>query len=82
MTDDEFALLDELYFVIAYDQLQQDVGFSDEKLSELILDFYERGWVKILETVDMEVAEIPQRETLKSCYFLASKKGLQAHNSQ
>lgn len=82
MTDDEFTLLDELYFVISYEQLQQEVGFSDKKLSSLILDFYEKGWVKILKTVDMEVAAIPEGEELKKCYFLASKKGLQAHNTR
>lgn len=81
MTDDEFTVLDELYFVIAFDQLSAELGMPEGKLIAILLNLYQKGWVRILETVDEDIPELPDGNQIKSCFFLASKKGLQAHNS-
>jgi hypothetical protein len=82
MTDDEYALLDELYFVIAYDQLKQAVGWPDAKVRDVLQALFDKGWVRVFHSPDHAAdVESLARVDLEKSYFLASKTGLQAHNS-
>lgn len=81
MTDEEFEILDQLYFVVSFDQLKSELDFQEDQLLNELTGLYHKGWIKILKTVDDEVSAVPDPTTLKQCFFLATKKGLQAHNS-
>lgn len=83
MTDDEFDVLDELYFVQSYGQLEKLVDFNSFRLLHTLQGLYEKGWIKVMKEIDDEVPEdqIDLQSAGTTYFFLASKKGLLAHNS-
>ncbi|REE05729.1 hypothetical protein [Marinoscillum furvescens] len=83
MTDEQFDVLDELYFVMSHDELREATGLNDEKLIAVLAELYEAGWIKIMHTVDEELApdQVDLKTNAATYYYLASKKGLLAHNS-
>ncbi|MFT6866108.1 MAG: DNA-binding MarR family transcriptional regulator [Cyclobacteriaceae bacterium] len=83
MTDDEFNVLDELYFVRSYTELKGLVSYADEALIPILKSLNEKDWIKFLINMDDEWAanlELTDQQFIES-YFLATKKGLLAHNS-
>ena len=81
MTDSEYELLDELYFIQDFEELQQKLGLSDSELSVLLSSVIAKGWVRCASRIDgLEVPE-PKPEIFKKQSFLATKEGLFAHNS-
>ncbi|WP_258103378.1 hypothetical protein [Marinoscillum sp. MHG1-6] len=82
MTDDEFNVLDELYFVISFDQLLDQVDYDELQLLEILKKLQSQGWVRCHKTVDeeWEISDLTNQQ-LKHSYFLATKTGLLAHNS-
>ena len=82
MTELEFDVLDELYFVLSYSQLAEACQLDDSDLVATLEILYQKGWLKVLQTVDEEAREPLELTRLyHSYYYLASKKGLHAHNS-
>ncbi|MEQ9405514.1 MAG: hypothetical protein RIM99_18140 [Cyclobacteriaceae bacterium] len=82
MEDDEFDVLDELYFVISYSELQDRLDLGEERLREVLIRLYEKGWVRIYESMEVEAEEADLNNKFKFYFYLASKKGLMAHNRQ
>lgn len=82
MTDYEFDILDELYFVHSFAHLQKELDYTDEVLIATLKSMEIKGWVRFLKDVDEEWQQndITFNEFTKS-YFLATKNGLLAHNS-
>ena len=82
MNDLEFDVLDELYFVISYPDLAEACGLSDEELIATLQDLYQKGWIKVLNSVDEEVksSEMDLTADFAAYYYLATKNGLLAHN--
>lgn len=82
MSDREFDLLDELYFVQPYSYLQESLGWEDEVLLETLTSLYTKGMIKCLSGPDEErFDQVNIFVEGKSLYFLATKKGLMAHNT-
>jgi len=83
MTDIEFQILDELYFMQPYSHLVKNIGLTDSSLSAGLLSLLEKGWVRCYTSPNEEVdfRHCDYRNNYWSLYFLASKKGLIAHNS-
>lgn len=83
MTDEEFEVLDELYFVQSFRQLEKLVDLAPETLVKTLQSLFDKGWIKVMIGVDEELPE--NQVNLQSAgtdyFFLASKKGLLAHNS-
>lgn len=84
MTDEEFDIIDELYFVTAYADLKDATSLSDEILKSSLIKMMNEGWVRIYKSVDeeSEVDLLDMENDFKSYFYLASKKGLFEHNSQ
>lgn len=84
MTDLEFDVLDELYFVISFQDLQDTLGLEEEALSAVLYDLIAKGWVKCLESFSETLT--PTKEDFIQNYrnyqYLATKAGLLAHNSR
>jgi len=83
MTDDEFEVLDELYFVQTFHELIKLTGKEAEELKRILSVLYDKGWIRVFKEVD---EEIPVEETdwihhAERYIFLASKEGLMAHNT-
>ncbi len=83
MTDAEYDILDELYFVTPYEHLKQESGYSDDELKINLIKLVKEGMVKVYLSMDEEaVEEVDLGSAFDSYYYLASKKGLFAHNSR
>ncbi len=83
MTEQEFDILDELYFVQSFKDLMELTTLSESDLRICLYDLIEKGWVKCLDHINMEVIlKHPDMETNYSrYYYLATKAGLLAHNT-
>ena len=82
MTNAEFELLDELYFVISYHDLKERLGWADEQLCEQLTALFANGWLRVFKSPDDTMDfELISDEILMNAYLLASKAGLKAHNS-
>jgi len=82
MSDAEFDLLDELYFVQPFSYLREALAWEDRLLLETLDSLYKEGFVKCLKSPDEErFDQVNVVEEGKNLYFLATKKGLMAHNA-
>ena len=84
MTDEEFDIIDELYFVTAYQDLKDATAFSDESLKTNLINMARNGWIRIYKSVDeeSELEQLDLDKDFKAYFYLASKKELFEHNSQ
>ena len=84
MTDLEYDVLDELYFVTAFEELQKTLSMDEASLQTVLKDLIGKGWVKVLEegSVDLTPVEAQNISELKGLYFLATKAGLLVHNGR
>jgi DNA-binding MarR family transcriptional regulator len=82
MSDSEFDLLDELYFVQEYSYLKDTLGWEDLSLMETLTSLYHKGMIKCLSGPDDErFDQVDIFAEGKRLFFLATKKGLMAHNT-
>lgn len=83
MTDLEYDVIDELYFVTAYPELAQKFSIGQEQLQAILKNLVLKGWVKCLKTVSEELIfnEKEFDKRFLDYFYLATKAGLLAHNS-
>ena len=82
MTNIEFEILDELYFVISFNELLVQLDFDKELLVNELRKLYQKGWIRIYDGIDKELENhVLLDESFSKYQFLASKKGLFEHNS-
>ncbi|WP_114749165.1 hypothetical protein [Pleomorphovibrio marinus] len=82
MTDDEFDLIDELYFVQPYSYLKETLDWEDEKLLVILQRLLEKEWIKCLYAPDEEIfGDFDISKEGKQLFYLATKKGLIHHNT-
>lgn len=83
MTDIEFQILDELYFLQSYSYLAKAVGLSDDQLRAGLMSLLQKGWARCYkspsEEVDFTLHDFDKQ--FRNYFYLASKAGLLAHNS-
>lgn len=84
MSDLEFDVLDELYFVISFTDLQKATGLPGKELKEILLTLFRRGWLKVFKSISEELSEdtFDLDSDVQNYYYLASKAGLLAHNGR
>lgn len=82
MSENEFDLLDELYFVQHYRDLKEAIGWEDELVLITLQSLYSKGYIKCLKAPDDEIFDgLDFQNTGKDLYYLATKKGLMDHNA-
>ena len=82
MSDEEFDVLDELYFVQTYTFLRETLAWEDKRLLDTLTLLVEKGWVKCFTEPDQESFEaVNLQEVGKELLYLATKKGLMAHTT-
>ncbi|WP_186754830.1 hypothetical protein [Echinicola salinicaeni] len=82
MSDEEYELLDELYFVQPYGYLKETLNWEDEELLATLQELHSRELIKCMVGPDEELFEgIDIAGQGKNYYFLATKKGLMEHNT-
>lgn len=84
MTDLEFDVLDELYFVVPFQHLQDELDLDVNTLKEVLKSLLDKGWIKCFLSASEEAisSEIDFENKYKDYYYLASKQGLLAHNGR
>jgi len=82
MTDKEFDVLDELYFVTSFTDLLGSTGMQEQELQKCLVGLFEKEWIKCFKTVSEEESrqQTDLQHKYRDYYYLASKKGLLAHN--
>ena len=82
MTDQEFDVLDELYFVQPFEYLISEVELDTYEIKEALKGLLDKKYIKCFESVDEEVFEqdLDFENKYAEYYYLATKAGLLAHN--
>lgn len=84
MTDQEFDVLDELYFLTSFQDIVESCDISSEKLPPILWQMISRGWVNCFKNYDQEFEPGKEEFTrnFADYHYLASKKGLMMHNAR
>jgi len=86
MTEAEWQILDELYFVTSYAELREQAGLPAEQLHAGLCALLQKGWVCQMyfekEHQDYRRLEQPELNMLDNFAYLATKAGLLAHNNR
>lgn len=84
MSDLEFDVLDELYFVVSYQHIKEELALEDKTLKSVLQQLLEKGWVRCYLSASEEALdeEIDFDNKYQTYYYLASKKGLLAHHGR
>lgn len=84
MTDLEFEVMDELYFVISFADLQAKLDLNEAVLKNVLGDLVEKNYVKCFQTISDELPhhQVDYESNYRIYHYLASKEGLFAHNSR
>lgn len=85
MTDLEFDLLDELYFITSFDPLPDAIGQSKAVTTDTMCSLLQKRFVWQFhfdaEVNDFVRTDPPDLAHPEKYHYLASKKGLLAHNT-
>lgn len=84
MSNTEYDIIDELYFVTSFRDLLRTLGLAEEELSANLNVLIKQGYINTFyPDPDTEVQFNEQHfaENYQSYFFLATKAGLIAHNS-
>ncbi len=83
MTNQEFNLLDELYFVKSFAELQDELDMKKDALKEVLLQVIDKEWVGCYATpmVGLTVEKADFEGNYLEYFYLATKKGMFEHNS-
>ncbi|MDB5272782.1 MAG: hypothetical protein JWO58_1149 [Chitinophagaceae bacterium] len=85
MTDQEFEVLDELYFVISFKELMRNLSWTEVELLPVLKSLLLKELVKCIDPESEEEIErsaIELEKRYQKILFLATKKGLMEHNSR
>ncbi|OHX66129.1 hypothetical protein [Flammeovirga pacifica] len=83
MTEKEYELIDELYFVTAYDQLQKELEWAGTDILSILKECIKNEWVRCYSAPDVEIenSNLDLDNNYTKYLYLASKKGLLKHNT-
>jgi len=84
MTDIEFDVLDELYFVQPFSYLIEELDLDELELKDTLAILVDKGWIKCFLNMQEEALnhEVKLEEKYKEYFYLATKAGLMAHNGR
>ena len=84
MTDKEFDVLDQLYFVHSFDTVLEETGLTENDLKEVLSGLLNKGWVRCYSDLEAEmpITNKQLRPDLSSYFYLATKEGLLVHNGR
>ena len=84
MTDFEYEIMDEIYFVISFEELHKKLESEESELKKSLGSLLEKGYIKCFLNVSDELPneQIDFENNYRNYHYLASKEGLFAHNSK
>jgi len=82
LTDNEFAILDELYFISTIEMLLPATKLNIEQLKAEMCTLFQKGYIKIYsQNEEIDITEEKLLSNFETYQYIASKKGLLAHNT-
>jgi len=79
-----FELMDELFFMISFEELEKESEFQKNELINLLNELLNAGWVDQLYIpkgkLDYEKRATPDHQGIVNYSYLATKKGLLGYN--
>ena len=83
MTNEEFDLLDELYFVKSFTELQDELNMKKDALKEVLIQVIDKEWVGCYATplIGLVVEKEDFEKNYLEYFYLATKRGMFEHNS-
>lgn len=85
MSNEEFEVLDELYFVVAYEDLVAAVDLEEPHIRETLFSLISQGYVKCFADRDgqdeVALESLNYHAHYQRYTYLATKQGLLAHNA-
>lgn len=84
MSDHEYDVLDELYFLIEFKELIYKLGMEDNEIKPVLIKLFNRGWLRCYEEPEKELEndKVDLEINFRKYLYLASKAGLKAHTSK
>jgi hypothetical protein len=84
MSDLEYDVLDELYFVQHFKELLKLTDLEEHEIKKTLQTLIDKNWVRCFKDAATEVqsSELDFELEFRNYYYLASKKGLFAHNGR
>lgn len=85
MTEIEFDIIDELYFVTPYGQIRDALLLTDEELGKSLKELVALSYVKCYypnPDTEVEYNDATFSKNYQQYFFLATKIGLIVHNSR
>lgn len=84
MTEQEYQIMDELYFVISFGELKEKLLLEEGDLKKTLSTLLQRKYIKCLSNVSDEIPpeHIDFENNYRNYHYLASKEGLFAHNTR
>ncbi|MBU2913882.1 MULTISPECIES: hypothetical protein [Reichenbachiella] len=83
MSDHEYDVLDELYFLVSFQELKTSVGMEEDELLSVLTKLQKKDWIKCFEEPDVELEskDVDLEINFRKYHYLATKTGLKAHTS-
>lgn len=84
MTELEYDVLDELYFVVSFSDLRNTVDLETDELKNVLQTLLRRGWIKCLSsrTDEISASELNFERRYQDYFYLATKAGLLSHHGR
>ena len=82
MSEVEYDIMDQLYFVTSFGDVKDLSGLDAPLIAGVLWKFISNGWVKCFDGPEKEVelTEDDFKTNFAKYHYLASKQGLLAHN--
>lgn len=83
MSDLEYDILDELYFLTHYPELKSNLGLDDEDMKPTLVKLLNKSWVSCYDSPDSKLEEetVDMEIDFRKYYYLATKAGMKAHTN-
>nr|WKN35542.1 transporter [Tunicatimonas sp. TK19036] len=84
MTDLEYDVMDELYFVTPFNQLRSTLELEEQELRNILQSLLQKNWIKcyVDHTEEILPHEVDFTHHYQEYFYLATKEGLLAHNGR
>ena len=83
LSEKEFEILDELYFLVSFEELANTLDMEQNILKQVLGGMIEKRWVKCFTEPeqDIDYHDVDFLNQFDKYHYLASKEGLFIHNS-
>ena len=84
MSDTEFDVMDELYFVTPFTKVVSQSGLPETTVKATLAQLIAKEWVKVYASASEELLphEVAFEDQYQQYQYLATKAGLLAHNGR